>query len=350
MFKLLFSLLEDYKDFLKLHGIMASLICPSPSITRHALIISQPHNGNFFKFPKQSNLPTSHRAQHKARPLLCTKLFPWEASTPYSSIDVETNIIKGGDIIKPTDAVESTELPLLQSKEGIIEMSDQRYSQQHQHQPLKWPMWLMGPSILLATGILPTLWLPLSSVFLGPNIAGLLSLIGLDCIFNIGATLFLLMADACARPKRGSPEPNIQVSLPYRLWNMSASLVGFLAPVLMIFASHGRLLAPELSFVSFTVLLGPYLLLLSVQMLTEMLTWHWKSPVWLVAPMVYEAYRILQLMRGLRLGVEISAPEWAVTGLRLLVSWWVLVLGIQLMRVAWFAGLNDRSRSAEAAG
>jgi hypothetical protein len=35
-------------------------------------------------------------------------------------------------------------------------------------------------------------------VFHGPNIAGLLSLVGLDFIFNMGAMLFFLMADACA--------------------------------------------------------------------------------------------------------------------------------------------------------
>ncbi|KAL0914096.1 hypothetical protein M5K25_017600 [Dendrobium thyrsiflorum] len=326
---------------------MASLIFLAPTITKHAFINSQLQNISFLKIPKQSNLSTLPYAQHKAWPLLCTKLFPWEASTPFSSVDVERNIIKGGNMVEPIDAEESTELPLLQSKEDIIDMNAQQYSQQ---QPLKWPMWLMGPSFLLATGMLPTLWLPLSSVFVGPSIAGLLSLLGLDCIFNIGATLFLLMADACAHPRRSSSPRKIQVPLPYRLWNMGASMLGFLAPILMMFASHRGLLVPELSFISFSVLLGPYLLLLAVQMLTEMLTWHWKSPVWLVTPIVYEAYRILQLMRGLRLGNEVSATGWAITSIRLLVSWWVLILGIQLMRVAWFAGLNYGSQSREATG
>ncbi|KAG8082792.1 hypothetical protein GUJ93_ZPchr0014g46543 [Zizania palustris] len=82
-----------------------------------------------------------------------------------------------------------------------------------------------------------------------------------------------------------------------------------------------------------------------VEVLTEMLTWHWKSPVWLVAPVVYEGYRVLQLMRGLQLAGEITAPGWMVQSLRGLVSWWVLVLGIQLMRVAWFAGLNFANNS-----
>lgn len=205
-------------------------------------------------------------------------------------------------------------------------------------QSLKWPFWLLGPVVLLLTGMAPTLWLPLSSVFLGANIAGVLALVGLDCIFNMGATLFLLMADACARPEGSSLTFSCQVPLGYQLWNMGASLVGFIAPVAMLLASHGGSLQPQLPLVSFAVLLGPYLLLLSTQMLTETLTWHWKSPVWLLTPVVYEAYRVLQLMRGLRLAAEVGAPAWAVDAIRGLVSWWVLVLGIQLMRVAWFAG------------
>jgi hypothetical protein len=137
-----------------------------------------------------------------------------------------------------------------------------------------------------------------------------------------------------------------QIPISYRFWNLAATIVGFVVPFALFFASRRGTLQPQLPFVPFGVLLGPYLLLLSVQMLTEMLTWHWKSPVWLVAPVVYEGYRVLQLMRGLQLADEISAPDWMVQSLRGLVSWWVLVLGIQLMRVAWFTGLSFARNSS----
>ncbi|KAK9095446.1 hypothetical protein Scep_026915 [Stephania cephalantha] len=215
-------------------------------------------------------------------------------------------------------------------------------------QPLKWPMWVLGPSVLLVTGMVPTLWLPLSSVFIGANIASLLSLVGLDCIFNIGATLFLLMADACAGPKNVAIAANISLApKSYRFWNIVAGLTGFAIPLGMLLCSHKGLLQPQLSFISFGVLLGPYLLLLSVQMITEMLTWHWQSPVWLMTPVVYEAYRVLQLMRGLRLSADVVAPVWTVETIRVLVSWWVLILGMQLMRVAWFAGFTARARKQD---
>ena len=317
---------------------MASLTLSTPVIKRHFIIKSQFCSSRLHKVPNLPYKPafTNHRL--KTLPLLCTKLSPWEAS-PYSAIDDDNSIIKRSSIVEPIDAEDSPELTGVQNEEEVFDMKSQTTLQR---QPLKWPMWLLGPSVLLATGMVPTLWLPLSSVFLGPNIAGLLSLVGLDCIFNMGATLFLLMADSCARPKEGGSlsADRSHFPLTYRLWNLGASFVGFLVPLLMLLASHRGIFQPHLPFISFAVLLGPYLLLLSTQVLTETLTWHWKSPVWLLTPVVYEGYRVLQLMRGLQLGVEIGAPGWVVESIRGLVSWWVLVLGIQLMRVAWFAGLD----------
>ncbi|KAL3814956.1 hypothetical protein ACJIZ3_016224 [Penstemon smallii] len=210
------------------------------------------------------------------------------------------------------------------------------------NQYLRWPLWLLGPALLLATGVVPTLYLPVSSIFLGPNIASLLSLTGLDCIFNLGASLFLLMADSTARPSQKTKPP-----FSYQFWNMVANLIGFIVPLAMFFGSQKGIIQPQFPFISYLVLLGPYFLLLSVQTLTEMLTWHWESPVWLVTPVVYESYRLLQLMRGLKLGVELNAPGWMVHTVRGLVCGWVLVLGVQLMRVAWYAGFTSRAYRQE---
>lgn len=269
--------------------------------------------------------------------LRCTKNLSWETSLPYASAEDDASIIKGTGVVEPIDSEEAPQIPILQSDEDVVEVKNEP---SWQLKAFKLPMWLLGPSVLLVTGIVPTLWLPLSSVFHGPNIAGLLSLVGLDFIFNMGAMMFFLMADACGRQENNILDLKRQIPISYRFWNLAATIVGFVAPFALFFASRRGTLQPQLPFIPFAVLLGPYLLLLSVQMLTEMLTWHWKSPVWLVAPVVYEGYRVLQLMRGLQLADEISAPGWMVQSLRGLVSWWVLVLGVQLMRVAWFAGLS----------
>lgn len=294
---------------------------------------------SLFKSPTTLHGLTIPRICIRHAPVCCTKLSPWEPSpVAYAQAD-DT----GGDLLKATTSIFETlktEDTAKAPVSNIVENADASNQPSVQLQLLKWPMWLLGPSILLATGMVPTLWLPISSIFLGPNIASLLSLIGLDCIFNLGATLFLLMADSIARPKNLSCFSKAPFS--YQFWNMVGSVAGFVIPLAMLLGSQKGLLQPQLPSISFAVLMGPYLLLLSVQILTEMLTWHWKSPVWLVTPVVYEAYRVLQLMRGLKLGVELSAPAWAVHTIRGLVCWWVLILGMQLMRVAWFAGFTAR--------
>lgn len=274
--------------------------------------------------------------------VFCTKLTPWEPSTVAYAPPVDD----APDFLKKTTKVfdaknsEATEAANTESDESARPESRSLV----QLQLHKWPMWLLGPSLLLSTGMAPTLWLPLSSVFLGPNAASLLSLIGLDCIFNLGATLFLLMADSCSRPKDKAKACTSNPPLSYKFWNIVAALSGFVIPIMVLLGSQRGFIQPQLPFVPSAVLLGPYLLLLSVQILTELLIWHWQSPVWLVTPVVYEAYRVLQLMRGLKLGAELSAPAWMMHTIRGLVSWWILILGIQLMSVAWFAGFTARAR------
>ncbi|XP_058104493.1 uncharacterized protein LOC131248291 [Magnolia sinica] len=324
---------------------MALLCRAPPTITTHAIPRVHIRNSAASKLPRQPLIFSSPHIQIKHLPLRCTKLSPWQPSPlPYAPDDESESIVKGSNIFESVIPQETAETSADENFDGITDVKSQSSLEP---QLLKWPMWLLGPSVLLATGMVPTLWLPLSSVFLGPNIAGLLSLVGLDCIFNIGATLFLLMADACARPKSTNQVDYCQVPRTYRFWNMGAGLIGFLMPLIMLSASYRGFLQPQLPFISFLALLGPYLLLLSIQMLTEMLTWHWKSPVWLLTPIVYEAYRVLQLMRGLKLGGDIGVPTWALHSIRGLVSWWVLILGVQLMRVSWFAGFTSQSQQQQ---
>lgn len=320
---------------------MACLTCTQLN-TSKTILKTQLHRSGLPKAPSFIKIQhlgaSSRRARAKFPSLLRMKNISWEASLSYSLTENSDSIITGRSVVEPIDSEETPEIPIFQSQQDAVEVKSSSFLMQ---QPLKWSMWLLGPSILLATGVVPTLWLPLSSVFLGPNIAGLLSLVGLDCMFNMGAMLFLLMADACGRPKESSTSSAVGSQIPfrYKLWNTGASVLGFLVPLALLFASCKSALQPPLPIISFMVLLGPYLLLLSIQMLTEMLTWHWRSPAWLVAPVVYGSYRVLQLMRGISLAVEVSAPAWMVESLCGLVTLWFLILGIQLMRIAWFAGL-----------
>ncbi|PSS35963.1 ATP synthase subunit a like [Actinidia chinensis var. chinensis] len=323
---------------------MASLIQPLAVSTISTARIN-PRSLKLMRLPNLRHGRTSYHGCIKHSNLRCTNMSAWEpAPVTYApeNDDDEGNFLKGTSNIFETLASDKTDEAPLTNIKQVVNASDQPWTST-QLQYFKWPLWLVGPSLLLATGMAPTLWLPTSSIFLGPNVASLLSLTGLDCIFNLGASLFLLMADSCARPKNPTEAINSKAPFSYQFWNMVATITGFIIPLAMVFGSQKGFLQPLLPSISFGVLLGPYLLLLSVQMLTEMLIWHWQSPVWLVTPVIYEAYRVLQLMRGLKLGVELNAPAWMMHTIRGLVCWWVLILGVQLMRVAWYAGFTTRA-------
>ncbi|PWZ07323.1 hypothetical protein Zm00014a_028404 [Zea mays] len=175
----------------------------------------------------------------------------------------DASIIKGTCVVEPIDTEEAPQIPILQSDEDVVEVKNEP---SWHLKAFKLPMWLVRPSILLVTGIVPTLWLPLSSAFHGPNVAGLLSLVRLDFIFNMGAMLFFLMADACSRQENNIFDLKRQIPISYMFWNLAATIVGFVVPFALFFASRRGTLQPQLPFVPFGVLLGPYLLLLSVQM------------------------------------------------------------------------------------
>ncbi|XP_039069161.1 uncharacterized protein LOC120215582 isoform X1 [Hibiscus syriacus] len=282
---------------------------------------------------------------HLRRPPVCCTKFPqWEPSPVTYTLTEKSGenfLDKSSELFETLRPESNDDKALVTKAKDLTDTTNQPVAQ---FQFLKWPLWLLGPSLLLGTGMVPTLWLPISTIFIGPNVVSLLSLIGLDFIFNLGCTLFLLMADYCAKSKNMTQASKSKPPLSYQFWNLVATLTGLAIPLMILFGSHKGYLQPRLPFIPYAVLLGPYILLLAVQMLTEVLTWHWESPVWLVTPVVYEAYRVLQLMRGLKLGVELSAPAWMMHTIRGMVCWWVLILGVQLMRVAWFAGFTAQAR------
>ncbi|XP_073029943.1 uncharacterized protein [Primulina eburnea] len=308
-----------------------------PLFSVPVLTVSQLHYKNpmrkFQNLQYRSNFPCISR---KLCPIVHANMSPWEPAPTTYAPENEVKLLNFETVNSSGDPAEAS----ITNNEQLVDTNNHPYIQlQH----LRWPLWFLGPTVLLVTGMVPTLWLPVSSIFLGPNIASLLSLTGLDCIFNLGASLFLLMADAISQSKDNTQGCISKPPSSYQFWNMVANVTGYGIPLAIVFGSQKGFLQPQLPFISFAILLGPYFLLLSVQMLTEMLTWHWQSPVWLVTPIVYESYRLLQLMRALKLGAELGSPSWMVHTIRGLVCFWVLVLGMQLMRIAWYAGFTVRT-------
>ncbi|KMZ64089.1 hypothetical protein ZOSMA_383G00070 [Zostera marina] len=313
----------------------------SQSISILNFKVKSMNRSTFLNFRNHSNL-TSWWSQCPGTlcfPMKLSKKVSSEISYRRCSILLCSSEDEYAEPVNETEIVETLKVVDASSDTGMMESENVPLL----HRFLKWPLWVFGPIILLVTGIIPTLWLPLSSIFAAANISGLLSLVGLDCIFNMGAMSFLLISDACAKIPGTVSEPestrlHYQVPLLYKSWNILAGFVGLVIPLATFYLGYRGFLTPSIPVIDFAVVIAPYILLLVVQMVTEMLTWHWKSPAWIVVPVVYEGYRIVQLMRGLKLGIEIGAPDWVVVTIRGLVSWWVLVFGVQLMRIAWFTG------------
>ncbi|MCO5601020.1 hypothetical protein L7F22_055136 [Adiantum nelumboides] len=205
-----------------------------------------------------------------------------------------------------------------------------------------WPVWLLGPLILLGAGVIPTLWLPSVPLFEGSATAGLLALAGLDGIFNLGASVFLLMTDSLARNqsqilKNGNHLCH-EIPSSYKFWTLFVNMVGLLGPLIAYVGSKSGFFGAEPVWLPVAAMILPYVSLLLVHTLVELLVWKWQSPVWLIVPLVYGCYSVLQLSRGLQLGEALGAPLWTIEALKGLISWWVLVLSVQLMWIAWFVG------------
>eukprot|EP00897_Mesotaenium_endlicherianum_P000197 jgi/Mesen1/10178/ME000076S09688 len=317
--------------------------------------------------------------------------------------------------------------------------------------------WVLGPLVLLLTGVAPRLWLRSSSLFVGSSTAGVLALLGLDGVFNVGAAAFFLMASslcssvaagrsriggAAARGsglelvvaggralQRWEPEPRVLRALKararaeeaaggasarvgggrnkqgssaslalddndqrrrihnripdgpigpirtfrgeakadkrpfqgggreaylrlisvdgssgsdssarvpdsYRVWSSAVNTLSLLLPLAGVAYATWRGLAEPRALLPLLATLGPYMFALAVQGVSEALVTRWQSPVWPLVPLVFHAYRVVQLSRALELAASMNAPLWFSEGVKALIAWVVLVVGMQLTWVA----------------
>lgn len=191
---------------------MTSLAQPLFKIQTFTFGRAHPRNLALLKSGKVFQGLTFPHIYKKQSCICCTELTPWEPSpaVTFAPANDQSNdfLQTGTNIFETLDSSKSDE-PAINDADVPAET---KFQHEFLFQFLKWPMWVLGPSVLLTTGMVPTLWLPISSIFVGSNIASLLSLIGLDCIFNLGATLFLLMADSCA--DQSTPQKIAKARLP----------------------------------------------------------------------------------------------------------------------------------------
>lgn len=183
-------------------------------------------------------------------------------------------------------------------------------------------------AVLPSVSVLPPL--------LASNVLPLPPLVAIDVLFILGASAYLLGVEHCdtVPGRRGWVPP----------WRSGRALPkgfgGWLAVVLITcVAAPAIILAAKLALDPLSMatrisvaVLGPYFLTLLAQLASEALLLRRGSPAWPLVPVVYQAQRVTQLLRGI--AIYHLASSHGLTG----VAWLPLLL--QCLLLAWVVNLG----------
>ncbi|XP_052142244.1 uncharacterized protein LOC127761944 [Oryza glaberrima] len=170
-------------------------------------------------------------------------------------------------------------------------------------------VWFVGPTILVAFLVLPSLYLRrvLSAVFEDSLLTDFLILFFTEALFYGGVAIFVLLIDKVWRPlQQVAPKSYIwSKSRFFRISSVTTMVLSLMIPLLtmgMVWPWTG----PAAS-----ATLAPYLVGLVVQFAFEQYARHRKSPSWPVIPIIFKIYRLHQLNRAAQL---VTALTFSVRG------------------------------------
>ncbi|KAL5222522.1 hypothetical protein ABZP36_027235 [Zizania latifolia] len=170
-------------------------------------------------------------------------------------------------------------------------------------------VWFVGPTILVAFLVLPSLYLRrvLSAVFEDSLLTDFLILFFTEALFYGGVAIFVLLIDKVWRPlQQVAPKSYIwSKSRFFRISSVTTMVLSLIIPLLtmgMVWPWTG----PAAS-----ATLAPYLVGLVVQFAFEQHARHQKSPSWPVIPIIFKVYRLHQLNRAAQL---VTALTFSVRG------------------------------------
>ncbi|KAF7030204.1 hypothetical protein CFC21_041801 [Triticum aestivum] len=170
-------------------------------------------------------------------------------------------------------------------------------------------VWFVGPTILVAFLVLPSLYLRrvLSAVFEDSLLTDFLILFFTEALFYGGVGIFVLLIDKVWRPlQQVAPKSYIWSKARFfRISSVTTMVLSLIIPLLtmgMVWPWTG----PAAS-----ATLAPYLVGLVVQFAFEQYARHRKSPSWPVIPIIFKVYRLHQLNRAAQL---VTALTFSVRG------------------------------------
>ncbi|KAE8721267.1 Detected protein of unknown function [Hibiscus syriacus] len=217
---------------------------------------------------------------------------------------------------------------------------------------LKWPLWLLDPSLLLDTGMVQTLLPPTSATFY--PICG--SIGSLHSASSSESPIWLVTsavyeAYRVLQLTRGL-KLGVELNAPKWMMHTIRGLVCWLElvdsslPLQLMLDSNSHWYAICLNVLWLKVFSFPDdgLELVDSSLPQQLMldsNSHWYA---ICLNVLWLKVFSFPDDGGLKLGVELNAPEWMMHTIRGLVCWWVLILGVQLMRVSWFAVFKARAR------
>ncbi|XP_068643448.1 uncharacterized protein [Aristolochia californica] len=166
-------------------------------------------------------------------------------------------------------------------------------------------VWFVGPAVLVASLVLPSLYLRriLSTIFEDSLLTDFLILFFTEALFYGGVAVFLMMVDHVQRPLRPITSRGsilLSTGIGPRISSVATLVLSLLIPLVtmgLVWPWTG----PAAS-----ATLAPYLVGIVVQFAFEKYTRYQKSPAWPVIPVIFQVYRLHQLNRAAQLVTALS--------------------------------------------
>ncbi|KAJ7956212.1 putative Transmembrane protein [Quillaja saponaria] len=167
-------------------------------------------------------------------------------------------------------------------------------------------LWFMGPAILVASFIFPSLYLRriLSAVFEDSLLTDFLILFFTEALFYCGVVVFLLLIDHLRRPVQLDSAVNSSSNLTPQLGQRISSVAALVLSLIIPMVTMGLVWPWTGPAASAT--LAPYLVGIIVQFAFEQYARYRKSPSWPAIPIIFQVYRLYQLNRAAQLVTALS--------------------------------------------
>lgn len=167
-------------------------------------------------------------------------------------------------------------------------------------------LWFLGPAVLVASFIIPSLYLRrvLSTVFEDSLLTDFLILFFTEAIFYCGVAVFLLIIDHLRRPVELESAENDDRIVPPQLGQRISSVAALVLSLMIPMVTMGLVWPWTGPAASAT--LAPYLVGIIVQFAFEQYARYQRSPSWPVIPIIFHVYRLHQLNRAAQLVTALS--------------------------------------------